>query len=247
MTGSVPSAAPRAATPKAPTARDLDRLSRGGLFAEMPERLRAALLPRADVVTYQPGEVVFAQGGMPEHLHVVVEGLVALVGTDAADRKVPIELLEPGEHFILAAVLRDARHLMGAHAVKRSRVLRIPADAFRGALLADAEAAVAVAAQLAADFRGMVREVKSLKLKAPIERFAAFLLSLTDKTEGGVSLRLPVPAGVVAGRLGITAESFSRCLRRLNEVGVTGRGRSLEVADIRRLADLCATDDVADH
>jgi len=65
---------------------------------------------------------------------------------------------------------------------------------------------------------------------------AGFLLGLTDKNEGPVSVRFPYDKRLAAEALGMTAESLSRALTRLAMIGVDSRSENMVfIPDLRAL------------
>ena len=87
------------------------------------ERLDTDLLTRLDaittVITVAPDAVLSQQGAMPDALHVLLDGQVALSSTAADGTTALIEVLDPIDHFVLASVLSRLPYLMTARAVTR--------------------------------------------------------------------------------------------------------------------------------
>lgn len=108
--------------------------------------------------------VLFSQGEPPDFLHILIDGRVGLIGEGADGKQVVVEFMEPGESFILAAVLTDAPYLMTARTLHRSRVMLIPAKQLRERVSTDAALASKMLASLARHYRMLVRQIKDLKL-----------------------------------------------------------------------------------
>jgi CRP/FNR family transcriptional regulator, dissimilatory nitrate respiration regulator len=60
---------------------------------------------------------------------------------------------------------------------------------------------------------------------------------------GNASFMLPVEKSLVARRLGIQPETFSRALAKLKPVGVEVQGAVVSIADIDALREYCQEDD----
>jgi CRP/FNR family transcriptional activator FtrB len=225
-------------------ASDRDWIARNPVFQSLGEDDLNVLLGNA-VVHDQPADtVLFRQGQRSDFLHVLIEGRVGLMGVGMDDRQVVVEFMEPGESFILAAVLTDAPYLMAARTIQRSRVLLIPAGTLREHVSANARLAVGMLASLSRHYRMMVRQVKDLKLHSATERLGCYLLALGEQRAGGrdgsVTVTLPVEKALLATRLGTTPENLSRAFANLRSAGVKTSGGTVTITDMTQLRNACA-------
>ena len=78
------------------------------LFKGLSASSRAALLRNSVVHGVAAGTVLFEQGEEPNFLHVVLSGSVHLFGRSAGSREVLIEIAEPSDLVIPAAVMTGA-------------------------------------------------------------------------------------------------------------------------------------------
>ncbi len=101
------------------------------LFATIPlfERLELPLRQRiaaiGETIVVGADHVLSQQGAMATHLHVLLEGQVALSSTAADGTTALVEVLHPLDHFVLAAVLTRLPHLMTARTVGPARLVAI--------------------------------------------------------------------------------------------------------------------------
>ena len=75
------------------------------LFERLEPSLREQIEAVTEVLAVGPNHVLSQQGTMPEFLHVVLEGQVALSSTAADGTTALVEVLHPLDHFVLASVL----------------------------------------------------------------------------------------------------------------------------------------------
>ena len=200
------------------TTGTMDRLAAGALVQALPR-----------------GAMLCVQGEMPEHLHLILGGRVALVADERNRDETVVEFFEAGDVLIAPAVMLDAPYLMSARVVDDSRIMFIGAEAVRHALHSDREFATAMALQLARYWRRLIGQIKDLKLHSATERLAVYLIGLATQQGGAGQVALPEDRKVVAARLGMTAESLSRAFAGLRDIGVGGRGRTVTIADLNRL------------
>ena len=83
--------------------------------------------------------------------------------------------------------------------------------------------------------RGLVRQVEQLAVKSSAERVAGFLCKLTSNADGPVTIQLPLDKALIAGRLGMQPETFSRSLAKLRRLGIVTNGGVVQVPDVAAL------------
>jgi CRP-like cAMP-binding protein len=81
-----------------------------------------------------------------------------------------------------------------------------------------------------------VEQIEQIKVRSAPQRIAEFIIHLAESQEGRVVVELPFEKLLIANRLGMKPESFSRALVRLRSQGVRVQRDLVEVADMARLA-----------
>jgi CRP/FNR family transcriptional activator FtrB len=216
------------------------------LLSALPASTRAELLEHAVVHTVAPGTVLFEQGETPTFQHVVLTGSAHLLGRSGAGREVLIEVVEPPDLVIPAAVGTGSPYLMRARIPEPSRLLLIQAGLFRRAVLQEPLLAQALIASLAGQFRRLVRQIKNLKLRSAVERVGCYLLALSRRQHTPDRVVLPYEKNLIASELGMTRESFSRSLSALQAHGIAVQGDTILIQDAARLAAACGPDPLID-
>ena len=215
---------------------DLPLIRRSRLFAPVAEADLAAMLATCFVQGLPKGAVPCQQGEKPEFLHVVLSGSVGLFGEGPREEML-VEFFGAGDSFILPAVMLDAPYLMTARLLDEGRLLLWPAAAFRAQVRANGALAYGATLMLSTYWRTLVGQIKDLKLLSAIERLSAFLLALSPRQSGPVTVNLPGGRRLIAGRLGVTPQSLSRAFAELRSIGVSGSGRQVAIADAARLRE----------
>lgn len=211
------------------------------LFSGMSDKVRRILAAESRVRTLPAMSIVFVEGTPATHLHVLLSGAVEL-HAKAGSREATINILHPGRAFILAAVVRNAVSLMSARTLVESRVLYLPAEAFREAVNMDAALAQNVSLELGMEFRVMVKHLRDHKLRSAKQRLAAYILRLYREQGGDGSCQLPATKRIVASLLGMEPGSLSRALASLQSSGVHIERDTIRVTDAARLEKLAASD-----
>ncbi len=216
------------------------------LFKGLPAASRAALLRSAMLHSVPAGTVLFEQGEQPNFQHIVISGSAHLFGRSTEGGEVLIEVVEPSDLVIPAAVMTSAPYLMQARVPEPSRFLLIEAAVFRAAVRQDPVLAQVVIASLSGQFRRLVRQIKNLKLRSSTQRVGCYILALSKRQGTPDRVILPYEKNLIASKLGITRESFSRALSVLQKEGIAVKGEAITILDAARLGAVSGPDPLID-
>jgi CRP/FNR family transcriptional activator FtrB len=217
------------------------------LFERLSLPLRRQIEAISDPMTAAEGDILSHQGSMPEFLHILLEGQVALTSTAADGTTAVVEVVHPVGHFVLASVLAELPYLMTARAVTPCRLLAIDATILLDLVRRDTSLANALLRSVSREFRTMVRQVRDLKLRTAAQRLGCYLLALVKDGEAiQADFRLPFDKGLLAARLGCRQENLSRAFAALRAYGVETHGSRVTLHDIPRLKALAVPDEMID-
>jgi len=214
------------------------------IFADLAEATLARIAGIGERRSVPAGTDLFRQGELPEVLHVLLEGQVALSGAAPDGAVAVVEVLTPVDMFILAAVLTDAPYLMSARAIAPARLLLIPAAPLRQLIASESGLALSMLASLSMQYRKMVRQIKDLKLRSAAQRLGCFLLALASERGGESKLVLPYDKQLLAARLGTAPEHLSRAFAALRAHGVEVSGMTVWISNLEALTRFSAPDEV---
>ena len=204
------------------------------LFSDMSEANFAELLNAAFLQRFPQHVTLINEGGLPDFLHIVVDGTVELFGAHAG-HETTLDIIEPVATFILAAVIRDEVYLKSARTLSPAQILMIPATAVRDVFSRDAAFARAVVNELAARYRDIVRLLKNEKLRTSAQRLANWILHNDARQGNPGHIELKFDKRVLASYLGMTPENLSRNLAVLAQHGVVISSRDIIIQDARLL------------
>jgi CRP/FNR family transcriptional activator FtrB len=194
-----------------------------------PETLDA-LATQALLHRVPGGSVVIEQAERPVFAQILLAGSIELLGV-RDQLETLVELLQPVDLVIPAAVIGDQPYLMRARIYAEARLLLIPAGVFRDAIASDHAFCRAILTRQAEQFRQQVRMQKNLKLRSAEERVGCYLVALLGQSQTDVALRLPLEKRLIASQLGMTRETFSRALAAMAKYGMLLQGDVLRVED----------------
>ncbi len=199
------------------------------------DRVAAATLP-----IYAPkGQALFQCGDPCTGFHVVVYGQVKLGFTSLQGIEKVVEIVSPGQSFGEALMFLDSPYIVFAQALSDSMLLHVAKHAVLDELARDPSFARRMLSGLSRRLHGLVRDVEAYTLRSGQERVIGYLLAdVADVTGNGkpVEVHLTPGKSVIASRLNMTPEHFSRILHELAENGLIGiNGRAITIPDLERL------------
>jgi CRP-like cAMP-binding protein len=188
------------------------------------------------------GEVIARKGDPVSGFHVIVYGQVKLaLTTPQGDEKV-VEIIGPGFSFGEALMFMGKPYIVTATSLADSLLLHVRRDTVLQEIARDPAFAHKMLAGLSRKLHNLISDLESVTLKSGRERVIGYLLRQgidNADDEAPYTVTLAVSKAIVASRLNLTPEHFSRILhelssQRLIEVG----GRDVRILDPARLRSL---------
>ena len=182
--------------------------------------------------------VIFRQGDAPAGLHFVVSGQVKLsLHTERGDDKV-FELIGAGASFGAVPVFLGVAHTLTAETIAESRLVQIAKSAVLAELECNPLFSFRMLREVCRRLQQRTRDYEDCMLLNGARRVTNFLLSqLPEGVDGGrAAVTLPAKKGIIASRLNLTHEHFSRILHEIQATGlIEVRGREIRMTDVGRL------------
>jgi CRP-like cAMP-binding protein len=184
------------------------------------------------------GETLFHKGDMPEGFHLVVYGQVklAFISPQGADKVV--EIIGPGMSFGEAVMFLESPHVVYAQTLADSLLLHVSKTVVFNELEHNAKFARKMLGGLSRRLHGIISDVEAYCMHSGAQRVIGYLLRDAEQAAGSpqVDVMLPTNKGVIASRLNLTPQHFSRILHELTEAGlVSVEGRTIHISDVERL------------
>jgi CRP-like cAMP-binding protein len=185
------------------------------------------------------GEILFHRGDPAHGFYVVVYGQIKLAFVSPSGSEKVVDIVSPGQSFGEAVMFMEQPHVVTAQALVDSLLLLVAKDVVFHEVEREPRFARHMIAGLARRMRQLVSDLEANSMRSGTERVIGFLLSsCPDAPADAVELEvtLPTTKGVVASRLNLTQEHFSRILHDLSARGLIDvRGRIVHIRDCRQL------------
>ena len=221
---------------------DLPRyLSALPLFHEVAPAELARIAKGCTLRRLARGEAVFHVGEACEEFHVTVLGQIKLFAVSPAGQEKVIEIIGPGGSFAEGLMFAGQPYIVGAEAVTDALVLSVGKQAVLDEIALDPRFSLRMLAGVSRRLHGLVRDVESYALHSGAQRVIGYLLRDLEEEESGgggpVTVSLPVSKAMIASRLSLTPEYFSRVLHELEAEGlIEVDRRDIRILEPQRLA-----------
>ncbi|WP_035692142.1 Crp/Fnr family transcriptional regulator [Azospirillum halopraeferens] len=213
------------------------------LFQGLSDRSLSALVGSARVHPAPRGSTLFVQDEPADRFFILLEGWVKLYRLTRDGAEAVVNVVAAGETFAEAAMFASGRFPVCAEAVADCRVMTLTAEAFARCLRDDDRIAFAMLGSLSLRLRHLVQQIEQLQVQPTPQRVGSFLLRFCPEGSGSAVFALPFDKALIARRLGMQPETFSRALAKLRGIGVEAHGGTISVADLDELRRFCHADE----
>jgi CRP/FNR family transcriptional regulator, dissimilatory nitrate respiration regulator len=199
-----------------------------GVIANLPLFRHCTAQHQSEIARYarahhvRKGAVIYRRGERLNGLFAVAFGMVKLALRGHNGPEKVYRLVGPGETFGEPPVFLEHETPVEATALSDSMLVIIPAGPLLGLLERDPSFARSLVANLCLRVENLVLDVEAGSLHDARQRVASYLDSLVEANEAKsrAIVRLAATKTVIASRLGVTKETFSRLLHELAEQGL---------------------------
>jgi CRP-like cAMP-binding protein len=208
------------------------------LFAGLADGTVERLARSATELQLRRGAAVFRQGEPCAGLHFVIEGQIKLALQNAGGNEKVLDLRGPGSSLGETALFLGEPHHATAESVADSVLVHVGRDAVLEEIRRNAGFSGRVLEMVCRRLLQVTRDIERYTLHSGTQRVTAYLLDQFPETANGppVTITLPAKKSIIASRLNLTQEHFSRILHEIQAAGLIEiGGREIRIADVGRL------------
>jgi CRP-like cAMP-binding protein len=185
------------------------------------------------------GDILFHKGDPCNGFHLLVYGQIKLAFTSSQGTEKVVEILGQGQSFGEALMFLEKPYIVFAQALTDSLLLHVSKAAVFEELQRDHNLCRKMLAGMAMRLHELMNDVESYSLHSGKQRIIGYLLrELSDDELNGINIAITLPTnkGVIASRLNLTQEHFSRILHELTELGlIVVEGRKIHIPSVANL------------
>jgi CRP-like cAMP-binding protein len=208
------------------------------LFSKLSEQGVKSLCLTAEIKNYAKGDLLFSAEDCAKYFYVISTGFIKLFHTTLDGQEAVINILGQGDLLGEFAIFYENTHLNSAEALEESSILVLSLGDIKQLLEQNNFFALKMLEHMTTINRQNIKELEHRDTQTTTQRIACFFLRLClpDTESPSTILRLPYNKLIIASRLGMKAETFSRSLERLrHETGITIQGSNIHIKSIEKL------------
>lgn len=210
------------------------------MFSDMAAPELDRIAAGTTTVHIEKGDTVFRTGEPCVGFHAVVYGQVKLGFISPQGAEKVVEIIRPGQTFGEALMFLEKPYVVTAAALADSMLLHISKNVVFDEISKDPGFARRLLSGLSRRLHGLVNDVEAYSLRSSVERVIGYLLRDIPDEAGQdgkpVEVNLSPGKSVIASRLNMSPEHFSRTLHELTSSGlIEVDGRIIRVLDLPKL------------
>ena len=218
-----------------------NQLRRAAIFNSLSDADLAPLATATRSQSLKAGTLLFRAGDASYAFFLVLSGSVRLYRLTPDGKEKIIEIIRAGETFAEAVAIMDKPFPVFATAIENTELLAIPSDVFRTQLQQQQGLAFKMLASLSMRVHKFLNDIHTLSLSTAQQKVAGYLLAFLDEQDFDQPIQLPATKAMIASRLGLQPETFSRVLGKMKEQGVITEDKAqiliLSPVALKRLRD----------
>ncbi|MES9813021.1 MAG: Crp/Fnr family transcriptional regulator [Candidatus Thiodiazotropha sp.] len=216
-------------------------LKRCYLFAHLDDNQFEHVKKMTHQVRLGDGQLFFQLGDPATHFFLVLQGQMKLTRLSMQGQEKVIEIITPGQTFAEALMFGEhPEYPVNAVAIGDTYLLSFESAPFLEILRGSIDTCFKLMGDMSHRLKNLIREIDELTLQSASCRVASFLYNrwragIDDRSN---SFELQTPKGVIASRLSVTPETFSRILHNFSNQGLIHvDGSRVEVLDEKGLLE----------
>lgn len=221
-----------------PGSESAELLKSHTLFSSLNEEECEDLFRHSKVSDVANHQRLFTQGSAAHHFYFVIKGKFKLARVAPNGNEKVIEIIGPRETIAEALLFMDQqKYPVTAEALTDSQVAVIHGPTYLRLLNNRADLCFKIMGSLCVRLHQRLQEIERLSLQNATDRLIHYLAShIPQEANNGHELILDIPKRVLASRLSMLPETFSRVLHKLaDEQIIDVRSRKIIINDVKRL------------
>ena len=216
----------------------IDIIQQTTIFQQCNQSFQEKLAEQSSICTFSKGQMVYMAHDKADKFYIILDGWVKLYRENIDGEQTIIDVLTTNHMFGDTAIFEDGHYPCSAEIVEQSRLVCMPLSLLKSEIEDNSKLAMSMMSSMARYRKQQDQEIENRTLKNAPQRVGCFLLRLTQQQHGRVIINLPYDKTLVASKLGMQPETFSRALNKLKDnVQISVNGGAIEVSDINELID----------
>lgn len=213
-------------------------LNRHHLFSKLTDLQLNRVCKFSQIRKLNDGQMLFRQADKVASFYMILSGKIKLFRMSPDGQEKIIEIVKAGEVFAEALMFTSqADYPVSSAALSDVTVISINAASFHDMLWDSTATCLLLLGDMSFRLRKLVKEIDTLTLHSGTCRVASYLLQ--EMSEGNDNFKLDTAKNVIAARLSVKPETFSRIIKNLRVQGfLTIDGDDVTIHDVDALKQL---------
>lgn len=217
-----------------------DELCLNHLFSSLADEQLLRIVDTMKIRTLKEGEQLFECDQETQHFFLLRFGQIKLYRLSPDGTEKVIEIVAPGQSFAEAIMFMEHNtYPVNAEALVNSEIFVFNNMTFLSILRENIDTCFKMMAVMSMRLRGRLDDIEAISLQNGTLRLVNYLLNqLPVDVEEHTDVQLIAPKAVVASRLSVQPQSFSRILNNLTQAGlISVKGSIIHINNIQGLRD----------
>ena len=218
----------------------IDALRQSHLFSRLTDLQLQRVYRHAKIIQLEDGQLLFAQGETVRYFYLVLQGKIKLYRMSPDGQEKIIEIVPAGEVFAEALMFMDQpNYPVSSAALSATVVVGIDARDFKAMLWDSVDTCLLLLGDMSFRLRKLVHEIDTLTLHSGTCRVASYLLQHAPDDQQ--CFDLDIAKSVIAARLSIKPETFSRIIKNMiDKIIISINGSTVTINDMHALKAICS-------
>ncbi|MGH1399422.1 MAG: Crp/Fnr family transcriptional regulator [Alphaproteobacteria bacterium] len=212
-------------------------LQNSPLFTGASDDFFKTLETEAHEQTCPKGKILFIHEEQATHFYYVKKGWVKLYRETLDGTQSIVDIVTVGHIFGETCIFENNLYPYTAEIVENATIIKAPLSALKKEIETNNTLALNMLASMSRYRHQQDQEIEHRTIQNAPQRIGCFLLRLVDqRNTESITIHLPYDKTLMASRLGMQPETFSRALTKLREkTGIRVKGASIEMDTIDQL------------
>lgn len=219
----------------------IDMLRSSAIFDNCKTDILSEIIGASTIRKYGKGEQLFIYGDKANSFYMLISGWVKLYRETMDGNEAISDIFGSGEIFSHMTIFDDFTHKHNCEIIEDAEILLLPLGLLSQKIDDQPQLALNILRSNALATRLKNKEIEHLSIQNAPQRIGCFLLRLCKaKTADSIMLHLPYDKTMIAAKLGMQPETFSRALKKLKaDAGIDVIGGNVEIKSIQALSQYC--------
>ncbi len=191
------------------------------LFRRLSNEAYSAILEHSGILMLKRNEILFEAGNAARSFFLVRHGQITLFQSSPDGNEKIVDIIGSGQTFAEAVMFMEGnRYPVNAKATCDSELFYFDNAVFKQQLENSSSLCFLLMADMSARLKGLLNEISELTIYNAKHRLISYLLGHVSDLQEQPCIKLTASKSIVASRLSITPETFSRILSKLKKDGL---------------------------